>query len=189
MISLAAAGALNHLLDQQAWARERLAAHPGARIEFRTPPLPGAKVIVEDTGRVRADDAGEPDLVVTLSPFAMPLLAARSPDAMAHVQFAGPDALAAAVRGLMLALRWDVEEDLSKVVGDVAAHRIAKAGREAFEWQREAGERLARNFSEYWTEEQPLLARRADLEALARDVQGLREALDRVEARLSKPPA
>jgi len=28
-------------------------------------------------------------------------------------------------------LRWDVEEDLSRVVGDIAAHRMAQAGRAA----------------------------------------------------------
>ncbi len=184
MISQSAALALNHLLDQQAWARERLAPHAGLRMEFRTPPLPPARLLILESGRVSEAGGEQSDLCVTLDPLALPLLLTRRPDALSHVDMSGPEPLAAAVRALMLELRWDLEEDLSRVMGDVPAHRLVEAGRGALQWQRDAGERLARNFTEYWTEEQPLLARRADLERLAREVEALHAELDRLQQQL-----
>ena len=38
-------------------------------------------------------------------------------------------------------LTWDVEEDLSRVVGDIAAHRIVQGARQARDWGREAAQR------------------------------------------------
>jgi ubiquinone biosynthesis accessory factor UbiJ len=190
VISQTAAQVLNHLLDSDAVSRDRLARHAGKRVEFRTPPLPGARLVVEPTGRVAFDEATPADLVVTVNPLAYPLLAARRREALGHIQMAGDEALADTFRVLLLELRWDVEEDLSKFIGDVAAHRIVQTGRDAAAWQRDAAERVARNFTEYWTEEQPLIARRADFDAFARDVEALRAQLDALEARLARrPPA
>jgi ubiquinone biosynthesis protein UbiJ len=190
VISQTAAQVLNHFLDGDAVSRERLVGHAGKRVEITTPPFPSARLVIEPTGRVAHDASAPADLVVTVNPFGLPLLAARSRDALGYVQMSGDEALADTVRALMLELRWDVEEDLSKLVGDVAAHRIVQTGRDAAAWQRDAGERLARNFTEYWTEEQPLLARRADVDAFARDVEALRATLDGIEARLARrPPA
>jgi ubiquinone biosynthesis protein UbiJ len=191
MISAGAALALNHLLQHDATARARLAPHAGARIAFRTPPLPAAIVTILPDGLVSAgaagaDDAGEvPAIAVTFTPFALPLLAAGHPDAARHAAVTGPEPLAGLVRELVPALRWDIEEDLSRVVGDVVAHRAVQTGRDLLAWQREAGERLARNFSEYWTEEHPLLARRLDVDALRAGVRSLEDGIARLEARLA----
>jgi len=57
-------------------------------------------------------------------------------------------------------------------------------GKRVTGWGREASERLAQNFAEYWTEEQPLLARLSDLHQFLADVERLRQDLARIQKRI-----
>jgi len=184
---------INHLLRQQSWARERLAAHVGGRIrlqissEFASPILTDIDIDlgVTESGLVEpfiAEDA--PDLIVTMKPAAIPMLLAHHPDALKHVTLSGNAALASAVQDLVTRLEWDVEEDLSRIVGDIAAHRIATASKNLFSWQREALQRSAGNFAEYFTEENPMLARHGEIDSFAHDIQSLDQRLALVEFRL-----
>jgi ubiquinone biosynthesis protein UbiJ len=83
-------------------------------------------------------------------------------------------------------LRWDVEEDLSRVFGDVAAHRLTGSAQAMAQWAKMSGENLMRSFSEYWTEERPAVAAANDLAGFAADVDRLRDDLARLEKRISK---
>jgi ubiquinone biosynthesis protein UbiJ len=83
-------------------------------------------------------------------------------------------------------LSWDYEEDLSKVVGDVAAHRLAAGARGLARWSREAGKRTAQGAAEYWTEESPLIASRIKVEDFVREVSELRDAVERLEKRVDR---
>jgi ubiquinone biosynthesis protein UbiJ len=83
-------------------------------------------------------------------------------------------------------LRWDAEEDLSRLVGDVAAHRLAEAGRALAAWHLDAAQRLAVALADYASEEQRLLARRADLEALGESLARLRDAIARLDKRVER---
>lgn len=189
MISAGAALAFNHLLEQDGSARALLAAHGGARIEFRSPPFPTLRLTILPDGLLSASaplvEEELAELIVTLNPFALPWLAVQRGEALKHVDFSGPEALAGVVRQLMQTIRWDVEEDLSRVVGDVAAHRAVQTSHRVLQWQREAGERLARNFSEYWTEEQRLLAQRNDVGVFGAELKDLHDRLARLEERLA----
>ena len=81
-------------------------------------------------------------------------------------------------------LKWDVEEDLSHVFGDVAAHRMAEGGRALNRWREQAGENVAQAFAEYWTEERPLIAKRRDVEQFNHEVDTLRDDVERLEKRV-----
>lgn len=177
---------LNHVLTQQAWARQQLSGFAGRTIEFRAPPLPALRVTIRDDGLLKAADAAaQPDLSVLARATAMPLLMMRDEAAMRDIEITGSTELAQVVQRLFRNLEWDAEEDLSRVFGDVLARRIAGAGRGFFSWQREAGLRLAQNFAEYWTEEQPLIARRTDLERFNAEVDTLRDDAERLDKRLA----
>jgi ubiquinone biosynthesis protein UbiJ len=116
----------------------------------------------------------------------LPLLLARDETALKQVALEGSAEMASTVQYLFRHLAWDVEEDLSKVFGDVVAHRLASEGRAFAAWQRDAALRLAENFAEYWTEEQPLLAPPADLESFRREVDALRDDTARLEERIER---
>lgn len=191
MFERGAAAGLNHLLTQQPWAAERLKAFAGQCVEFRCPPLPNLRLAILDTGfldEARADAASA--LVVKLEPAALPLVLARDESALKEVAIEGSAELANAVQYLSRHLVWDIEEDLSWFFGDIVAHRLVSGGKAFAAWQRDAGTRLAENLVEYWTEEQPLLARPADVEKFRRDVDALRDDAARLEKRvegLKKP--
>jgi ubiquinone biosynthesis protein UbiJ len=187
MIEHGAIAGLNHLLSQHAWAAERLRPFADRTVEVRCPPFPDLRLRITAAGlaeRAPADAAST--LVVKLSPGVLPLLAMGDERARGRVEIEGQADLAAAVDELFRKVRWDFEEDLSRVFGDVVAHRLASGGRAVAAWQRDAAQRLAENLAEYWTEEQPLLLRPANAEKFRRDAQALRDDAARLEKRVEQ---
>jgi len=112
-------------------------------------------------------------------------LVARDESAWSEVGAAGDTDFAATISLLARNLRWDVEEDLSKVFGDIAAHRLVETGRVFQRWGAQSVEGIARSFSEYWTEEQPLIVRAREVEEFNRDVDTLRDDAARLEKRIA----
>jgi ubiquinone biosynthesis protein UbiJ len=184
--SFPAVAFLNHLLEDAPWARERLAPFGGRTTRVVLAPLPDLAFVVLEDGRLAVSDAPEAHLVVALRPAAVPLLLRRDEALLHEVEFSGDAELAAALQFLFRNLDWDIEEDLARVVGDVAAHRLAAAGRSFVAWQQEAAERAGRNVAEYLTEEAGLLAQPAEVARFGRDVDDLRDAVERLEQRLDR---
>jgi ubiquinone biosynthesis accessory factor UbiJ len=178
--------ALNHLLGAEAWARDKLKPYAGQCVEFRAPPLPPLRLDILDTGLMgnAAQDA-VPNLTVDIRPGALPALLRGEDALLREIGIEGNADLAATVQYLFRHLRWDVEEDLSRVFGDLLAHRMVGQGKLIAGWGREAAEKLAQNFAEYWTEERPLVARSADLHQFKSDVDSLRDDLARIEKRIA----
>jgi ubiquinone biosynthesis protein UbiJ len=179
-----ATAALNHVLRSTPVAMERLRRHAGRTAEFRIGPVALA-FTVQTTGEVTAALPGASrDLEVRLSPFLLPRLAAHDEAAYREIEMKGDMELAHEVSFLARHLAWDYEEDLSKVIGDIAAHRVARGARGLARWVREAGIRTAQGAAEYWTEESPLIASRIKVEDFVREVSELRDAVDRLEKRI-----
>ena len=105
---------------------------------------------------------------------------------MRAVDVSGDARLAAEVRWLVRHLRWDVEEDLSRLVGDVAAHRLAQGARDLLAWHSDALARLAEAFADYVTEENRMVVARAEHESFAAAVSRLRDAVERLEKRIGR---
>lgn len=127
-----------------------------------------------------------PDVTVRLTPGVMLRLAARDASARNDIAVEGDPQLAVALNHVTRNLRWDVEQDLSRVFGDIAAHRMVETGRKLDHWGRQGADNLARSFAEYWTEERPLIAARADIEQFIREVDTLRDDLARLEKRIER---
>ena len=100
------------------------------------------------------------------------------------VQVAGDAEIAQVFERLLIAARPDVEEELSRQTGDVAAHEIARAARGAFAFARKARDTFGQNVAEYLTEESHDVPKRGEVEEFLNSVDRLREASDRLEARL-----
>jgi ubiquinone biosynthesis protein UbiJ len=181
-----AARAVNRLTQASPLARERLARFAGKTAAFRVGPLPLA-LTVQTTGEVLpAVEGAARDLEVELSPFLLPRLAAREEAALREVRMTGDAEFGAEIAFLAKHLKWDVEEDLSKVVGDAAAHRAVGAAKAAAQWGRDATGRLAAGAAEYFTEEKPLVASRVKVEEFLAGVTELRDAVDRLDKRIDR---
>jgi ubiquinone biosynthesis protein UbiJ len=178
--------AVNHVLRSAPLAMERLRKHAGRTAAFQVGPVTLA-FTVQTTGEVTTAIAGASrDLTVRISPFLLPRLAAREEAAFREIEMQGDMELAHEISYLAQNLTWDVEEDLSKVVGDIAAHRMVAGAKAAHRWAREAAVRTAQGAAEYWTEESPLIASRVKVEDFVRGVAELRDAVERLEKRVER---
>jgi len=176
---------VNRLLDAESWARERLARFAGDTLELVPLPLPALRVTILADGHLQA--GGEaPSLVLRVGPGALLALARGEEEFLRAVEMSGNARLAQEVAALARHLRWDVEEELSRVVGDVAAHRIAGAARGFAAWQLDAAQRIATSAADFFAEEARLLVRREEQSGHARAVAELRDALARLEKRVER---
>lgn len=153
-------GALGHLLRQQSWARERLAAHAGrtVRIAVAMKPIgalepPEVRATIDASGLLqRADPTVEPDATLRIEPSTDALfsLLGEGPQGLQrHLRIEGEVRLAATLGELAQHLRWDAEEDLSRVVGDVAAHRIVRFAGQALARLRDLGTRAETSAAQF----------------------------------------
>ena len=181
--------ALNHLLDAMPEARERLAPFAGATLELRAPPFPALTFTLLPGGKVEAGGA-DPALVITLKPGLLAALPKGEDHLLREIEVSGDPRLAAEVMWLVRQLREAApeiaEEDLSRVVGDVAARRLAQAAGGFFAWQADAARRLAESFADYVTEEKRMVVGRAEHDAFAAALSQLRDALERLEKRTTR---
>jgi ubiquinone biosynthesis protein UbiJ len=181
------ASALNHLLEAEPWARERLAPFAGDVLEIRASPLPPLRLSITADGRLGTDrPAAEPSLVVTLRPESLAAAVRGEDHLLRSIDVAGNAKLAAEVMFLARHLRPDVEEAAAKLVGDVAAHRLVGMARNAAAWHADAARRIAASLVEYAVEEKQLLVKRAELEEIAAAHARLRDGLERIEKRIQR---
>ena len=178
--------AINHLLRQNSWAAPRLQPHAGKVVRVETFPVPVLISVTEIGEAAAAAPDATADVSIRLTPGHLLRLAARDATVWNDIKAEGDAEFAAALNHIARNLRWDIEEDLSRVFGDIAAHRVAETGRKLDNWGRQGAENIARSFAEYWTEERPLIACRAEVAQFARDVDALRDDLARVEKRVER---
>jgi ubiquinone biosynthesis protein UbiJ len=176
-------GALNHLLGQAAWARGQLQPFAGRRARFDMPPWQLSFAVTAE-GLFEKVGEGDVDVTVTL-PAETPLLALQGIDhAMAGAHVTGNAEFATALSFVLKNLRWDAEEDLSRLVGDVAARRLVGMSSRLTLWQKEAARNLAENVAEYLGEESRLLVPARDLVELRRETEEFAGRLAKLDARI-----
>ena len=121
---------LNHVLMQEPQAMERLARQKGRVVlvqwqlwTFRVSMTPAGLLDLAD-----AEVAPDLTLVVTdTSPLA--IAQAVMQGTKPHIRVEGDVQLAAEMNWLIDHVRWDIEEDLSRVMGDAPAHGLVQAAR------------------------------------------------------------
>ena len=123
---------LNHVLMQEKEAMDRLVRQKGriARVQWRAYSM---ALVITPAGLFNvAPEAATPDLrleVTETSPFALAQTALRGDKPTIRIE--GDVQLAAEINWLVDHVRWDVEEDLARVIGDAPAHTVAQVARKA----------------------------------------------------------
>jgi ubiquinone biosynthesis protein UbiJ len=80
----------------------------------------------------------------------------------------------------------DIEEELSMLVGDAAAHHAGELARSLGNWAREARSTMGSNIREYLQEERAEVPSRYEVEKFANAVGTLRDDVARLEARVNR---
>lgn len=174
----------NHLLGQQPALRAELARHAGRRVGVVLPPA-ALTGVVTDQGWLAACE-GQPEAVIRLRHGAALSALQGKEAALGDVTIEGDAELGMAVGRLLARLQWDAVEDLSRVVGDVAANRLQSVARGLLGIKGEIGWRLAESWIEHLREEAPMLAGRHQVESFIKNVDALRDDAARLDKRLAR---
>lgn len=180
------ARAINRVTGDAPLARERLSRFAGKTARFVLGPMP-VSLTIQTTGEVLpAANDSRPDLEVRVPGYMLPGLLMRDEATLRRLAMEGDANLAQEIAQLATQLRWNWEEDLSRVVGDAPAHAAGEAARATTAWGKDAAFRLAASAAEYWTEESPVIASRVKVEDFAAAVSALRDDVARLEKRIDR---
>ena len=138
------------------------------------------------------DTEAEPDVVLTGSLVTLARMA--GPDGHDHspavlrggLDITGDAFTAQAFQKLLKHARPDPEEELSRFVGDAAAHQAGKVARGVRDWAIEARATMGANVREYLQEESREVPSRYEFERFGSNIDALRDDVARLEARLNR---
>jgi ubiquinone biosynthesis accessory factor UbiJ len=203
-----ALAASNHLIKQADWAPRSLQPYAGAIIQFNI--LVGEKptssfVRITDTGYFEkapgdfnqsaelSTEINPPQIkfqprAVLTTPLKFDLLGTWSRDGFAglmrEVRIEGDAELAATLGRLAKELRWDAEEDLSRLVGDIAAHRMASGAKDFFANAKKLMQEGRETFVRRAVAPDGSLVAETELAGFKAQLRVLRDDLDRLEQRV-----
>lgn len=182
------ASLLNRQIARSSEAQAAAAALDGRALAIR---LRGTGLVLQlalsDGELMLARGAGiEADATLETTPLGLAELT-RGDAAGGRIAMTGDPVIAQHFERLLRATRPDWEEELSRIVGDVAAHEIGNAVRSMLAFGRHATQRLSRDTAEYLSEESRDVATLAEIEGFNNDVREVERRagdLERAVARL-----
>jgi ubiquinone biosynthesis protein UbiJ len=193
---------INHVLAGEPWASAELAKHAGKAIALEMP-FGRFAVQITNSGLLEAvrhadsteisDGEATPPirtaLVLTISSQALStLLTSSGPireNAFKSVTIAGDADLAQLLGRLAGQLRWEYEEDLSKLIGDAPAHFAVAQGKKIASAGKAAAVDLLENTVEYLSEEKKVLLNQRDFAIHKNQLMELRDSVERLDKRIA----
>jgi ubiquinone biosynthesis protein UbiJ len=177
---------LNHALHQNAWAADRLRPYAGKTIQFDLPPASIRLTLTNNGEFVSTADNTSTDAGITFTSVAALRLMTGLPVGQTDIRLQGDTELATEIGMILRQLEWDYEEDLSRLIGDIPAHQLVSKGRYASAEVRRQFWSVTSMFAEYWSEEQPLIAKKRHLANFSADVDTLRDDVERLAKRIER---
>ena len=177
---------IQHLLAQNEWAAPMLQPFASKAVQLNFLLLKTSLVILENGSLAIAGETNVPDATITIPPSLLLRLMAKDESAKLLIKVDGDSHLATALAKVLSHVRWDYEDDLSKLTGDVSANKIGEFTRQSVTTVKDTAINLAEMLSEYWQEEKPLLAKKRHVEQFNTEVDTLRADVERLEKRLNK---
>ena len=177
--------AVNRVLADEPWARERLAAHAGRVFMVRVGPMTTGCRIDPLGALESAPLAGvTPDLVLTMSPLDVPAFLADPSRWNELVTEEGDVELGGALKELAQTLPWFIERMCARALGPIAGQRIADGGRRMLGLPEYAAARIAENVGAYARDEAQWIAHPAEMRTLIDETALLASRIDALDARV-----
>ena len=180
----AAIRGLNHLLRQECHARTSLQALAGRTARIEAGPFWLQFSITAD-GSIAASEAS-PQVTIGIDPRALAAGLTDPERILQDAHICGDAEFAQVLSRVAGRIRPDLEEDLSRMVGDAAAVRIAAAVRTARREVADAGARAAREVADYLAGERAVLASRGPFQRFVVEVTELAQGTERLVDRASR---
>lgn len=188
-------GILNRNVSETTPARELCGQLDGKIIAIRVRDTALAMYfsINDEVVTLASESEEDPDVILTgslltLAKMAAP--AAQTSDGAAirdgTLDITGDAYTAQRFQQLLNYAKPDIEEELSQIIGDAAAHRAGELARGVRDWARNARTTIGSNITEYLQEESGDVPSRYEVEKFSSDVDSLRDDVARLEARLNR---
>ena len=174
---------IDHLLSQNDWMQTSLIDHQHKVIAIEISSL---KIIfkVNENGLLQSIDESENfDCIIklTVNDFINQLVNNKN----GNISIEGDLELANKVSQVLKKIEWDVEEDLSKYIGDIPAIHSTKIIKKVITSGKKNIVNIAGAFLEYWQEESQILTKKNDVENFNSEVDKIVEDTERLEAKMN----
>ncbi len=185
------ANVLNRNIRATTLARELCEKLAGTvvAIRVRDTALAAWFIVHDDSLELATDTDHEPDVLISGSLLTLARMAGESGAGAIRdgsLELTGDPILAQDFQQLLSYAKPDLEEELSGVVGDAAAHRLGEFARGVSNWGREARSTMGANIREYLQEESRDVPSRYEVDRFTAKVSALRDDVDRLEARINR---
>lgn len=177
---------LQHVIAQNSWANNMLLPFAGKSVKVNIALLHTSFIVLENGSLAIAGETNIPDASITIPPSLLLRLIAKDEAAKLQIKIEGDTHLATELAKVFSQMRWDYEDDLSKLVGDVPANKMGELSRNTVNTAKATTINLAEMLSEYWQEEKPMIAKKRHVEQFNGEVDTLRADVERLEKRLNK---
>ena len=173
---------INHLLSQNDWMQTLLIDHQHKVIAIEISRL---KIIfkVNESGLLQAlDESEEFDCIIklTVNDFINQLVNNNN----GNISIEGDLDLANQVSQVLKKVEWDVEDDLSKYIGDIPAIQTTKVLKKIVTNSKKNISNITGSLLEYWQEENKILTKKINVEIFNSEVDKIVEDTDRLEAKI-----
>lgn len=186
MLKIALASLLQHIQAQNTWAQPMLQPYAGQSILIDANLAKAHWVILETGEFTLAGETATPDATIATTPSNLLHLAAKDESAKEGIKITGDTALASTLAKVMRQLRWDIADDLSHVVGDVASEKLVNGIHRARDGMQDSAQNLGEMVNEYLIEEVMLIAKPLQVESFNSAIDTLKADTARLEKRIAQ---
>ena len=178
--------AINHLIEQERWAHELLLPREGQSISIALP-IGDFQISIQEGMFVNGGNTNPSsvNLVITQEAIWTFLKEGKS-GAMKFVKISGDIDFAADLNRLAADLKWEVEEDLSKLVGDAPARRVVLESQKMVHQTQLAMTDLKGGIRDYLVYEKNILVDSQQMNDFKSELRLLRDQIDRAEKKVNQ---
>ena len=175
---------LDHLLSQNDWMQTKLIDHKNKVVVIE---ISSIKLIlkIDEKGLLHSlNETKEFDCIIklTVNDFINQLINKNN----GNISIKGDLELAHQVSQVLKRIEWDVEEDLSKYIGDIPATQATKVLKKIVTNSQKNISNISGALLEYWQEENKILTKKRDVGIFNSEVDKIVEDTERLEAKIKK---
>jgi len=175
---------LDHLLSQNDWMQTKLIDHKNKVVVIEVSSL---EIIlkIDEKGLLHSLNKSEEfDCIIklTVNDFINQLINKNN----GNISIKGDLELANQVSQVLKRIEWDIEEDLSKYIGDIPSIQVTKVFKKIVTNSQKNIGNITGALLEYWQEENKILTKKRNVEIFNSEVDKIVEDTERLEAKINK---
>jgi ubiquinone biosynthesis protein UbiJ len=173
---------LDHLLSQNDWMQSKLVDHKNKIIVIEISDLKLILKVGENGLLHSLSEAEKFDCIIKLT--VNSLISQLINNNNSNISIEGDLELANQVAQVLKKIEWDIEEDLSKYIGDIPAIQTTKILKKVVARGQKNIGNITGALLEYWQEENKILTKKINVEIFNSEVDKIVEDTERLEARI-----